>query len=267
MLGTDLANTCRQRGFGVRVLDLPEFDITDIDHVREAVDSADMIVNCAAYTNVDGAETEGDVACQINAAAVGRLGELAAQADKWLLHFSTDFVFDGRSDVPYIETDTPNPLNEYGRTKLAGEQLLAEVGGSHCIVRLQWTYGLAGNSFPKKLISLAKSGRELKVIDDQIGSPTATVEVAAAMCDLASKRPEGVFHFAAEGYVSRYDTAKFVFDTLSLDVKLVPCKTSDFDSPAQRPLSSRFDCSKIKMLLNEPIKPWQGPLEDFLRHL
>ncbi|MHC4741418.1 MAG: dTDP-4-dehydrorhamnose reductase, partial [Planctomycetota bacterium] len=257
----------RQRGLRIRVFDLPEFDIKNVDQVKEAVDSADMIVNCAAYTNVDGAETEPDIACQINAAAVGRLGELAAQAKKWLLHISTDFVFDGRSDVPYVETDAPNPINEYGMTKLAGERLLAEAGGSHCILRLQWTYGLAGNNFPKKLIALAQSGRDLKVIDDQVGSPTATVEVAAAICDLVTKRPEGILHFAAEGYVSRYDIAEFVFDTLSMNVKLAPCKTSDFASPAQRPLSSRFDCNKIKSLLSVPIKPWQGPLEDYLRQL
>jgi dTDP-4-dehydrorhamnose reductase len=267
MLGTDVAKTCRQHGFGVRVFDLPEFNITNTDQLKEAVDSADIIVNCAAYTNVDGAESEADIAYQVNAAAVGRLGELAAQADKWVLHVSTDFVFDGWSDAPYIETDAANPLNEYGRGKLAGEQLLADAGGRHCIVRTQWTYGCAGDNFPKKLIALAKSGRDIKVIDDQIGSPTATTEVAKALCDLLGKRCEGLFHFAAEGYVSRYDVAKFIFDRLSLDVKLAPCKTGDFAGPAQRPLNSRFDCSKIKMTLDEPIKPWQGPLEDFLRHL
>jgi len=267
MLGTDLAKACEQQGFGVRVLDLPQFDITNTDQLKEAVDSADVIVNCAAYTNVDGAESEADIAYQVNAAAVGRLGELAAQADKWVLHISTDFVFDGRSDAPYIEMDVANPLNEYGRTKLAGEQLLAGAAGRHCIVRVQWTYGRAGENFPTKLIALAKSGRDLKVIDDQTGSPTATTEVAKAICDLLGKRCEGLFHFAAEGYVSRYEMAKFIFDRLSLDVKLASCKTGDFASPAQRPLNSRFDCSKIKTVLDEPIKHWQGPLEDFLRHI
>ena len=267
MLGTDLAKTCEQQGLGVRVFDLPEFDISNAEQLKEAIDSADAVINCAAYTNVDGAESEADVACQVNAVAVGRLGELAAEAGKWVLHVSTDFVFDGRSDSPYSETDAANPLNEYGRGKLAGEKLLSEAGGRGCIVRVQWTYGSAGNNFPKKLIALAKSGRDLKVIDDQIGSPTGTTEVAKAICDLLSKRCEGLFHLAADGYVSRYEMAKFMFDRLSLDVNLLPCKTGDFASPAQRPLNSRFDCSKIKAVLYEPIRPWQEPLEDFLRHL
>ncbi len=267
MLGTDLAKTCQKRGFRVRVFDLPQFDITKAEQVKEAVDSADTIINCAAYTNVDAAESEPDLAYQVNAAAVGRLGELAGQAGKWVLHISTDFVFDGQSGIPYKETDAANPINVYGRTKLVGERLLAETGCSHCIIRIQWTYGSVGGNFPKKLIERAKSGFPLKVVDDQIGSPTAVTEVAAAICDLLGKQPKGLFHFAAEGYVSRYGTAKFIFDRLSLDANLLPCKTSDFSMPAARPLSSRFDCAKIKALLNKPIRPWQGPLEDFLRRL
>ncbi len=267
MLGTDLAKMCEQQGWVVGVFDLPEFDITNPEQLKQAVDSAEIIVNCAAYTNVDGAEGEAELAYQVNAAAVGRLGELAKQADKWVLHISTDFVFDGRSDGPYVETDTPNPINEYGRTKLAGERLLAETDCAHCIVRVEWTYGSAGSNFPTKLIRRAKSGQPMKVVDDQIGSPTATTEVAKALCLLLRKKPQGLFHFAGEGFVSRYEMAKFMFDKLSTDVSLLPCKTRDFRSPARRPLSSRFDCSKIKTLLDEPIEPWQVPLEHFLRHL
>lgn len=267
MLGTDMAKTCEQQGFGVRVFDLPRFDITNAEQLKEAVDSADMIINCAAYTNVDGAESEADLAYQVNAAAVGRLAEMACRADKWILHVSTDFVFDGESDAPYTETDDAKPINQYGRTKLAGERLLTEADGRHCIVRVQWTYGSAGDNFPKKLIARAKSGQDVKVVDDQTGSPTATTEVAKAICDLVAKKPQGLFHFAAQGYVSRYQTAKFMFDRLSLDVSLLPCKTGDFASPAERPLNSRFDCSKIRALLDDPIRPWQEPLEDFLRHL
>jgi len=238
MLGTDLAKACEERGLGVAVYDLPEFDIRNSEQLREAVNSADAVVNCAAYTNVDMAESEADLAHQVNAEAVGRLGDLAGRAGKWVLHVSTDFVFDGESDSPYAETDIPNPLNEYGRSKLAGEKLLAESGGRFCIVRVQWTYGSAGNNFPTKLIQRAKSGQDVKVVDDQVGSPTATTEVAEAICDLIAKKPQGLLHFAGEGYVSRYETAKFMFDTLSLDVNLSPCKTSDFASPARRTADS-----------------------------
>lgn len=267
MLGSDLAPACRRQGFDPTVLDLPEFDITSAEDVRRAVSDADLIVNCAAYTNVDGAESEADVAYQINAEAVGQLGAIARDADKWLLHISTDFVFNGHSDKPYVETDMAHPINTYGKSKLAGEQRLAESGCRYCIMRVEWTYGFSGNNFVTKLLQRAKAGDALKVVDDQIGSPTATTEVAKAICELLHKKPEGLFHFAASGYVSRYDMAKYIVDKLSVDIDVLPCKTSDFPSPAARPLNSRFDCSKIQALLSEPIEHWQKPLERFLRQL
>ena len=267
MLGTDLADTCKRHGLDVQVFDLPEFDITNSQQLKQAVGAADIIVNCAAYTNVDGAESEADLAYQVNAEAVGRLGAIAKDADKWLLHISTDFVFDGRLNRPYVETDPPGPVNKYGKTKLTGEQLLGESGCKHCILRVEWTYGLHGNNFVTKMIQRAKKDKTVKVVDDQIGSPTATTEVAEVICKLLPKKPEGIFHFASTGYVSRYEMAKFIFDKLSLDVNLLPCKTGDFVSAAERPLNSRFDCSKIKDLLDEQIEPWQVPLEHFLRQL
>ncbi|MBN2593652.1 MAG: dTDP-4-dehydrorhamnose reductase [Sedimentisphaerales bacterium] len=267
MLGTDLVQTCRQQGLEPIVYDLPEFDITNADHLKQAVAAADIVVNCAAYTNVDGAESQAELAYRVNAEAVGRLGAFAHEAGKWVLHISTDFVFDGCSDKPYVETDHPNPINTYGKTKLAGEQLLAQSGCKHCILRVEWTYGLAGDNFITKLIQRGKSQNTLKVVDDQVGSPTATTEAAGVICKLLRKKPEGIYHFASAGYISRYGMAEFIFDKLSMDVNLLPCKTNDFSSPAIRPLNSRFNCSKIKILLDEPIKPWQAPLELFLRKL
>jgi dTDP-4-dehydrorhamnose reductase len=267
MLGSDLVEMSRQQGYEPMALDLPEFDISDADHVARAVSNADLIVNCAAYTNVDGAESEAALAHKVNAEAVGRLGAVARAAGKWVLHISTDFVFDGRADQPYVETDPARPISTYGKSKLAGEQLLAESGCSHCIMRVQWTYGRGGDNFVTKLLRRVESGQPIKVVDDQVGSPTATTEVARAICELLPKGPEGVFHFAGSGYVSRYEMAKFVFDRLAIDADLKPCRTSDFQSPAARPLNSRFDCSKIAALLDGAIEPWQVPLERFLRQL
>ncbi len=267
MLGTDLVEICGQEGFDVKVFDLPEFDITNSQQFKEAVGSAKIIVNCAAYTNVDGAESETKLAHQVNAEAVGRLGAFVKEANAWLLHVSTDFVFDGLSDRPYVETDHPNPLNEYGRSKLAGERLLSQSGCRHCIMRVEWTYGQSGRNFVTKLIQHAKTEKVLKVVDDQTGSPTATTEVASVICKLLRLKPEGLFHFASSGYVSRYGMAEFIFDKLSMDVNLLTCKTSDYTSAAARPLNSRFDCSKIEALLDEPIESWRVPLERFLRQL
>jgi len=267
MLGTDLIETCQHEDFDVKVFDLPEFDITNSKQLEQAVNSARTIINCAAYTDVDGAENESELAHKINAEAVGQLGTLAKETNRWLLHISTDFVFDGNLNRPYTETDLPNPTNEYGRSKLAGEQLLVESGCRHCIMRIQWTYGLHGNNFVTKLIQRAKANNTLKVVNDQIGSPTSTIEVAKVICKLLLKKPQGFFHFASAGYISRYDMAKFIFEKLSMDVKLLPCKSSDYITAAARPLNSRFDCRKIMALLNEPITPWQVPLENFLRQL
>jgi dTDP-4-dehydrorhamnose reductase len=262
-----LALACQQHQLITTVLDLPEFDITNEKHLTNALKDVDAVINCAAYTNVEKAESEAELAHKVNAEAVGKLGSAAKDAGVWVLHISTDFVFDGKSDRPYVETDTPNPINVYGASKLAGEELLVESGCRYCIMRVEWTYGSAGNNFVAKMIKLAKANRKLKVVDDQIGSPTATTEVAEAICKLLPKRPEGLFHFASAGYVSRFEMAKFIFDKLNMSVDLSSCKTTDFPTVAARPLNSRFDCSKIKALLDEPIEPWQAPLGRFLERL
>jgi dTDP-4-dehydrorhamnose reductase len=267
MLGTDLADECSRQGISHQVFDLPDFDITEKRQLEDAVANASAIINCAAYTDVDKAESEYDLACRINAEAVGDLGRQAKKFRKWVLHISTDFVFDGKSDRSYVETDTPNPISAYGKSKLAGEKLLIESGCRHCIMRVEWTYGLNGTNFVIKLTERAKAGGQLKVVDDQTGSPTATTEAARAICSLLRKRPDGVFHFASAGYVSRFGMAKFIIEKLGMAVDLAACKTSDYVSPAARPLNSCFNCDKIKALLDEPIEPWQGPLERFLRKL
>jgi len=267
MLGTDVAAACTRRGYEVRVHDLPEFDIANPDHLRRAVEDADAIINCAAYTNVDGAESQPELAHLVNGEAVGRLGQLAREGGKWVLHVSTDFVFDGALDRPYLETDPPHPINEYGKSKLAGELLLQESGCSHCLVRLEWTYGRYGRNFITKLVEQAQTATALSVVNDQVGAPTATVEVARAFGDLVQQRAEGVFHFASAGYVNRYDLAAFVFAYLGLEMELQPCRTSDHPAPAARPLNSRFDCRKIEPLLRAPRASWQRPLEHFLGEL
>jgi len=267
MLGSDLAAACRRHRLDTDVFDLPGFDITNDRQLAKAVEGTKTVINCAAYTDVDKAESETELAYKVNSEAVGRLGRLAQMCGIWVLHISTDFVFDGSSELPYTETDKPNPINEYGRSKLAGEQLLVESRCRHCIMRIEWTYGLGGNNFVTKLISLAKQDKRLRVVDDQIGAPTATTEVAEVICTLVRKKPEGLFHFANAGYVSRFDMAKFIFEKLNITVDLSRCKSSDYKMAAKRPLNSRFDCSKIEALLDKPIKPWQEPLERFLRQL
>ncbi len=265
MLGSDLTAEATRRGWSMVGLDLPAFDITNPDHLRRAIPHGGLVINCAAYTNVEKAESEPQLAEKINAEAVGMLGTIAKQADASVLHISTDFVFDGTLDRPYVETDAAHPLSAYGRSKWHGEQALAASGCRHCIVRVEWTYGKHGVNFIKKLLDAAAAGKPLRVVDDQIGAPTATTEAAAALCDLiANGKPQGVFHLAASGEVSRFAMAQFMFQTLKMPVNLTPCKTSDFPSAAQRPLNSRFDCRKLESHLGRPMKHWQESLKNYL---
>ncbi len=267
MLGSEVAAECKSRGIDFEVFDLPEFDITDQHQLTQAVGHNKIIINSAAYTNVDNAETETTLAIRVNSEAVGNLASIAKRTGAWVLHISTDFVFDGAGSDPYTEKSIPHPVNAYGRTKLAGERLLEENKCSHCIMRVEWTYGQAGDNFIKKILQKARTTKEMKVVDDQFGSPTATTEAAKAVCDLMLKKPKGIFHFASQGYASRLDVARFIVRTLGLDVQLAGCKTSDYPSAAIRPLNSRFECGKIRTLLSGPINPWQAPLEEFLKKL
>jgi dTDP-4-dehydrorhamnose reductase len=268
MLGSDFTAIAGKRDWSVTALDLPAFDITRADHLERAVAEGGVILNCAAYTNVEKAESEPELAHQVNAEAVGRLGEIAAKAGAAVVHISTDFVFDGMLDRPYRETDKPHPISAYGLSKWRGEEALASSGCRHCIVRIEWTYGRHGVNFIQKLLDAARAGKPLRVVDDQVGAPTATTMVSTALCDLlAGDFPEGVFHLAASGYVSRYGMAQFMFDSLKMDVELSPCKTSDFASAAKRPLNSRFNCDKIAAALGTPIEHWKETLKVYLEQL
>jgi len=267
MLGSALFSECRREGVEAQVFDLPDFDITNKEHIEEVVGKSGAVMNCAAYTDVDRAQSEIGRAYKVNAEAVGELGRAAAKFGVWVLHISTDFVFDGLSARPYVEADRCNPINVYGRSKLAGEKLLIESGCAGCIMRIEWTYGHKGNNFVTGLIEAARKGKPLRVVDDQVGSPTAVSEVAKVICKLFSIRPEGVFHFASRGYVSRYGMAEFIFGKLRMKVDLQSCPSSEYPSTAERPLNSRFDCTKIQRLLGEPIERWEKPLEEFIKQL
>ena len=267
MLGTDLTTLLKKNKLNFKAFDLPDCDITDPENIQNAVKGCSVIINCAAYTNVEKAEDEPDLTFKVNADAVKNIADAAKQNNAYLLHLSTDFVFDGQLDRPYRESDQPNPISVYGKSKLAGEQFLIETGCNCSIIRIQWTYGLAGNNFVNKLITTAKKQKNLSVVNDQIGSPTATTEVAKVIYSLITKKTKGLFHFANAGFVTRYDMAKFIFDKLGTDIELKSCSSSEFKTKAKRPLNSRFDCTKISKILNEPIESWQKLLENFLRKL
>jgi dTDP-4-dehydrorhamnose reductase len=267
MLGSDIVRLCKEQGRNCLVFDLPEFDITRAGDVEGVVENDDIIINCAAYTNVDGAESEKDRAWAVNADAVGVLGKIAKSRDALVVHISTDFVFDGEGCRLYTETDEPAPLNVYGRSKLAGEEQLLKTVASCCIIRVEWTYGASGNNFVNKILTLAGQRKSLRVVDDQVGSPTWTLEAGRAVLSLIDKEARGLFHFAADGYASRYEVATYILEYTGSDTEVLPCGSDEFPTPAQRPANSRFNCDKIKACLDEPVKHWKVPLGEYLELL
>ena len=267
MLGSDLAKLAESAGHEVSVFDLPEFNITRNDDIRNAVSDANFIVNCAAYTAVDKAETEREKCRSVNAFAVESLAKFAKNKNKYLIHISTDFVFGDESENILSENDTPSPLSWYGITKLEGEKLLQASGCRHAIVRLEWTYGRNGVNFISKLLEAAKQNPKLKVVGDQTGSPTWTADAARAIMCLIKNRTEGLYHFAADGYASRYEVAKFILREKNIEKEIISCSSSDFPTAAKRPKNSRFNCSKIDRAIDFKRPSWQESMSEFLRQI
>ncbi len=265
MLGSDLAKLAKSTDYEVLIFDLPEFNITRDADIRNAVSNADFIVNCAAYTAVDKAETEREACRSVNALAVESLAKSAK--NKYLIHISTDFVFGDESENILSENDMPKPLSWYGSTKLEGEKLLQASDCRNAIVRLQWTYGTHGVNFISKLLEAANRNPKLKVVGDQTGSPTWTADAARAIMCLIKNQTEGLYHFADNGYASRYEVAKFILLEKKIDKEVSSCSSADFPTPAKRPKNSRFNCSKIDGVLDFKRPSWQESMSEFLRQI
>lgn len=264
MLGSDLVPCLEKAGYQARAFDLPEFDLTKRDNIEAKLAGVDAVVNCAAFTNVDQAEELSATAGRINAAAVGLLGAWAKNHNVYVIQISTDFVFDGRLERPYLETDKPNPLSVYGGSKLEGEKKLQQSGCRSAIVRVQWSYGKHGTNFVAKLLERAKGGGELKVVNDQVGAPTWTCDMAKAICALIRARAEGIFHFANTGYTTRFAAAEFIARKLGWSHRIIPCLSSEFPARAMRPKNSRFCTDKIQKVLDYKIRSWEEALAAFL---
>jgi dTDP-4-dehydrorhamnose reductase len=267
MLGSDLRIAAAAAGWAVQIYDLPDFQIANSRQLEKAIEACDCAVNCAAYTAVDKAEAEPGLCEAVNALAVGELGRIVAAAGKYVIHISTDFVFGDLTGLPQSETDLPNPLSAYGRSKLHGEQLLAASGCHHAIIRIEWTYGRRGNNFISKILALAAERESLQVISDQAGAPTATTDVARAILCFLDNRPDGLYHFAADGFASRYEAAEFIVRQAQLETRVLPCLSNAFPTPATRPKNSKFNCAKIDRILNFKRPLWRDTLADFINSI
>lgn len=265
MLGSDLSSLAKKAGFLVSSYDLPDYDMTNGKTIDLIASSNDLIVNCAAYTAVDKAESEVDKSYKINSDSVEKLGLAVNSMSKYLVHISTDFVFGDSSNNPLTEDDITGPLGVYGASKLDGEEKLRKVCPNSAIVRLQWTYGLHGDNFIKKILKVAVTSKSLKIVEDQIGSPTATTAVSQAILCLIDLKTTGLFHYASNGYASRFEVTKFILKEKGIQRELIPCLSSEFVTPAKRPLNSRFDCSKIDKVLTYKRPFWKDELREFLK--
>jgi len=270
MLGQDVAAAARAAGHDVTALARADLDVTDADAVAAAIAAArpDAIVNCAAWTNVDGAEEDPDGARAINADAAGVVARAAAEAGARLVHVSTDYVFDGRRPAdapPYVESDATDPQSVYGATKLAGEQAVASAGGSHAIVRTSWLFGVGGANFAATMLRLAEERDEVTVVDDQIGCPTATAHLAEALVSLAAGAAvsaEGVVHVAGGGApVSWNGFATEIFRQAGVDCRVLPCTTAEMPRPAPRPAFSALASERPE---TPRLLDWREGLSDYL---
>ncbi len=271
-LGWELARCLPPLG-EVAALDYPDINLAAPDSIRSIIRELkpDLIVNATAYTAVDQAESQWDLAYAINGSAPGVLAEEARSLGAALIHYSTDYVFDGSKGQPYCESDAPEPLNVYGKSKLRGEQAIQASGGAYLILRTAWVYSLRGDSFVRKVMQWARQTETLRVVEDQVSNPTwarmlaeTTSLLLAHGAGIVSEHT-GLYHLAGGGYASRLEWAR---EILKLDPKsdeqsvkeVVPALTSDFPTPALRPLFSALDCSLFQTTFGIMLPPWQVAL-------
>jgi len=269
-VGWELRRTLAPLG-DLFAFDFPDIDLTKPETLRPLVRKIkpDLVVNAAAYTAVDKAEDEVETCRAINAGAPRVLAEEAAALGAWFVHFSTDYVYNGRKDGRWVETDAPDPLSVYGVTKLEGDQAIAATGVQHLIFRLQWVWGTRGGNFVKTMIKLSREREELKVIDDQIGAPTYSRHIAEATA-LAVARWEdqsGIYHLANGGETSWHGFAQAIFEedpkrSEQIVKSCLPIPTSAYPTKATRPLNSRLDQTKLLTDFGIRLPDWRDALKD-----
>jgi dTDP-4-dehydrorhamnose reductase len=254
MLGTALQRVLTERGVAFSAPAESDFDITDAAAVASTVSRfarvhpGAMLVNAAAYTNVERAEDDAETAYRVNELGARLLAEAARDAGLAFAHVSTDFVFDGAKMGPYVESDPTNPVSVYGASKLAGEIAVGAAYPEALIVRTAWVFGPAGVNFPVKILRAARANPVLRVVSDESGSPTYTIDLATGLLDLAEKGASGLFHLAGSGSCSRYELAVETLRLAGIDTPMEPVSSATFPSRVRRPANSVLDCAKARSL-------------------
>jgi len=269
MLGADLMTIARD-GHESLGADIDEVDISDLGSTRSLVRNLrpEVVINTAAYTDVDGCETDEALAFRVNAEGPQNLAIACREAHCSLYHVSTDYVFDGESRNPYGEADRTNPVSVYGRSKQRGEELLAKETERFAIIRTSWLYGPGGKNFPATMLRLVEEKDELSVVDDQEGSPTYTVDLADAILALIERSCRGIFHVTNSGSCTWYGFARRIFAEAGITgVTVNPVTTSEFPRPAPRPAHSVLDTAKFSRTTGMKMRMWEDALREFLSRI
>jgi dTDP-4-dehydrorhamnose reductase len=263
MLGRDVVAAARSEEHEVIALDRADLDVTDGDAVARRFEDAapDAVINCAAWTDVDGAEDNESKAAAVNVDGAANVAAAAARLDAAVLYPSTDYVFDGSKDGPYVETDSTAPLNAYGRTKLAGEAATAAANPRSLIVRTAWLFGPGGNNFVETMLRLAADRGSVSVVRDQVGCPTYTGHLAAGLLLLVEEHGYGVQHMAGSGSCTRFEFARAIFSQAGVDCEVVPTTSDQVHRKAKRPANSVLISAREAPIV---LPPWQRGLSDYL---
>ncbi len=269
-LGYDVVKECEKRGIEAIGVDVEEMDITDAAACERVIteSKADAVIHCAAYTAVDAAEDNEDLCRKVNAEGTRNIAEVCRKLDIKMMYFSTDYVFNGQGERPWEPDDPREPLNVYGQTKYEGELAVQELLEKYFIVRIAWVFGVNGKNFIKTMLRLGRERGAVSVVDDQIGSPTYTYDLARLVVDMIQTDRYGIYHATNEGLCSWYEFACQIFKAAGMNqVKVTPVDSTAFPAKAKRPHNSRMDKSKLAENGFEPLPSWEDALERYLKEI
>ena len=268
-LGHDFKKIFNQKNIKYIATGYKELDITNDEDLKEFFQENEgitHIINCAAYNDVDKAETDKKV-WLLNAEAPKKLSEVSKEIGAVFVTYSTDFVFDGKKNLPYVEDDRTNGISEYGKSKAQGEKGVLETYDKSFVIRTSWVFGIANNNFNKQVVNWSKSRDELNIVDDQVSVPTYSEDLAEFSWKLIQTEKFGLYHITNDGIASKYDQAKYVLEKIGWKGTLGKAKTDDFNLPAKRPAYSKLNSSKVENLLGEKIPAWQSGVDRFLEEM
>lgn len=268
MLGHDLIDVLDGKHELIKTTS-KSLDITDKDKVKEYIvnENPDIVINSAAYTDVDGCETSEEMAYKVNGEGVKNLALACKVVDCPLVHISTDYVFNGENNKPWMEDDEVGPISIYGKSKLQGEEAIESILDKFFIIRTSWLYGVNGGNFPKTMLELAKTHDTLTVVTDEIGTPTYTLDLAQAIAELIETEYYGIYHITNSDYCSWFDFAKYIFEVKDIDVNVVPVTAEEFARPASRPHYSVLNNSNWIDNGFKPLRSYKEAIKDYLKHL